>query len=508
MAKVTRGLEGRRFVALAVVLILGILLGISISALQRQDAGGKKSAVVSGGKNFKDNADMCDAFTEVAASVGPAVVSISTERTQKIRVSPFGYSREGSPFHDEFFQRFFGDMFRNAPRELERKQAGMGTGVVIDKEGFILTNEHVISGADKITVAFPDGRKFEGAVKGSDKRSDLAIVKVNARGLPYAPLGDSDLVRTGQWVVAIGNPFGYIVDSAEPTVTAGVISALHRSLPSRKSGYFDLIQTDAAINPGNSGGPLCDLNGEVIGINVAIFSTSGGYQGVGFAIPINLAKAVIDDLKRGRKVSYGWMGVVIQDVNEDLAKYFGLPSAEGVLISQVVEGSPAEKAGIRAGDVVVEINDKPTRETKDLIMAISRVPVGANAKVELIRDRRQISLEVKVAQIPTEEDLARMQGRELPSDERVVVQRWRGLDVYPITDEIVMRFNIQDREGVLVVNVEPASQAYYAALKQGDIIKRVDTKKIESIQDYKEAIKGLKGDVLVYTDRGFTIVKE
>jgi serine protease Do len=291
-------------------------------------------------------------------------------------------------------------------------------------------------------------------------------------------------------------------------VTAGVISALHRSLPSRKSGYYDLIQTDAAINPGNSGGPLCDLEGRIIGINVAIFSTSGGYQGVGFAIPINSAKSIIDDLKRGKKIVYGWMGVVIQDITDDLAKYFGLPNTEGVLISEVVKSSPADKAGLVEGDIIIELDGNRIKHTKDLIMNISRIPVGKKVRAEIMRNKAQMPVAVKIGQMPTEEELTRLQGRPVEKKRGVSIEKWRGLEVYPITDEIARRFNIQDKEGVLVINVEQGSPAHYAALRQGDIIKRIDSNIIRDVEDYKGAIKNLKGDVLIYTDRGFTIVKE
>jgi serine protease Do len=357
-------------------------------------------------------------------------------------------------------------------------------------------------------VTLPDGREFEGKVKGSDPRSDLAIIKIDAENLPVAVLGDSDNVQTGEWVVAIGNPFGHIVDSPEPTVTSGVVSALHRSLPSSKSGYFDLIQTDAAINPGNSGGPLCDLNGRVIGINVAIFSTTGGYQGVGFAIPINVAKKIIDDLIKGKQITYGWIGVVIQDMTDDLAGYFGLTDTEGVLISQVVSGSPAEKGGLRPGDVIIGLNEDKIKSTKDLVMSIGNVPVGDGIEVTVIRNRKRTNLDVRVGKMPTEEEIARMQGRPVEPLERFVAEKWRGIEVFPITREIARRFNIMDKDGVIVVNVEAGSPAFYAGLRQGDIIKGIDNKKIATIEDYRNVIKGLKGDVLIYTDKGFTILKE
>ncbi|MDD5254616.1 MAG: trypsin-like peptidase domain-containing protein, partial [Candidatus Omnitrophica bacterium] len=280
------------------------------------------SAVVTG---------MEDAVVNVANTAGKAVVSISTEITSKsqgVRRFYFGQPFGESPFGGNDLERFFNDFFGEIP-EREYKQTGLGSGVIIDQEGYILTNEHVVRGADKITVTLSDGREFKGEVKGQDMRSDLAVIKINANSLPIASLGDSDGLRIGQWVVAIGNPFGFALENPEPTVTAGVISALHRSLGRGLSrgerDYNDLIQTDAAINPGNSGGPLVNLKGEVIGINVAIFSTSGGYQGIGFAIPVNNAKRILSRLIEGKKILYGWMGVTIQDLTGEMSSYFGLP---------------------------------------------------------------------------------------------------------------------------------------------------------------------------------------
>lgn len=505
MAKIARR---SRLVPFIVVLILGILFGFIISSTNKGPKEDKSAAKKIFTERPGNGANFFDAVSAVAASVGPAVVSISTERTLKVRMSPFPYRREGVPFHDEFFERFFRKFFGVAPEGQERKQTGLGSGVVIDKSGYILTNEHVVGGADKIMVTLSNGRSFEAKIKGSDFRSDLAILKIDADDLTFAVLGDSDLVRTGEWVVAIGNPFGYVVDSPEPTVTAGVVSALHRSLPSKKSGYLDLIQTDAAINPGNSGGPLCDLEGNIIGINVAIFSTSGGYQGVGFAIPSNLIKNIIEDLKMGKKITYGWMGIVIQDVSVDLAKYFGMPDTEGVLISEIVKGSPAEIAGLKAGDVIVELEGNKIKNTKGLIMNISRIPVGKTINVKIVRDKKIRSITVDIGQMPSEEELARIHGNDVEPKEAIEVKKWRGIEVFPITKEVIRRFNIRDKEGVFIVNVDRGSQAYYASLRQGDIIKRIDTNIIRTIDDYKKAIYRLKGDVLVYTNRGFTIVKE
>ncbi len=459
-------------------------------------------------KEVSGEVGLRNAFVEVAKIAGPSVASISTERTRKFRVSRFSFGRDRMfPFSNDPFDEFFRDFYRGAPEEYERKQAGLGSGCIIDKRGYILTNEHVVSGADKITVTLSDGRKFDGKVMGSDKKSDLAVINIDASGLPVMPLGNSDLVQTGEWVAAIGNPFGYIVDSPKPTVTIGVVSALHRSLPSSKSGYLDLIQTDAAINPGNSGGPLCDLKGNVIGINVAIFSTSGGHQGIGFAIPINLAKKIMDDLIKGKKITYPWLGIVGQGITEDLSSYFGLKDQKGILVAQIVKESPAFKAGLKEGDIIVKFDGVDVDSMKDLLVKINNTPVGKRVNILMIRDKTKIPLMIDIGEMPSEEEMARMEGKAL-EEEHEVVAEWRGMQTFPITQDLAARLDIRDREGVIVVNVIPRSPAYFAGLRPGDIIMRINNKEIGTIEDYKEAVKALKGNALIYTDRGFTIVKE
>ncbi|MBL7069272.1 MAG: trypsin-like peptidase domain-containing protein [Candidatus Omnitrophica bacterium] len=505
MKRTFNSFKGGRFrLFLTAVLIIAVIAGIIFALQKRCEV---RSVTPKGLKRVVGEVDIRNAIIKVADTVGPAVVSISTERTHTFKVDRLPSGRGESPFHDEFFEKFFEDFFRGLPEEYEKKQTGLGSGVIINRDGCILTNEHVVSDADKITVTLPDGRKLLGRVKGSDTRSDLAIVKIDANNLPVCTLGNSDLIQTGEWAVAIGNPFGYIVDSPKPTVTVGVISALHRSLPSKKSGYLDLIQTDAAINPGNSGGPLCDLDGNVIGINVAIFSTTGGYQGVGFAIPINSAKLVIDDLIKGKKIAYGWVGVVIQDVTEDLAKYFGISDRKGVLIAKVIEGSPADRGGLKEGDVITRFDDREIAGIRDIIVNITRLPIGKRVDVRVIRDKRPLEFAIEIGSMPSEEELAELEGRPYEG-KRAVSEKWRGIEVTTITREFASRFDIMNKEGVIVVSVERGSPADNANLKVGDIIRRIESYTIKTIEDYKAAISKLKGDILLYTDRGFTIVKE
>jgi len=447
-----------------------------------------------------------DAVINVARIAGPAVVSISTEHIAKIGGGRKYYFRtpyEESPFgEDEFFHKFFEDFFGELP-EREYKQVGLGSGVIIDAQGYILTNEHVVDDAEKITVTLPDGREFKGEIKGKDKRSDLAVIKIEAKNLPVASMGDSDNLKIGQWVVAIGNPFGFAMENPEPTVTAGVISALHRSLGRafpRDRNFSDLIQTDAAINPGNSGGPLVNLKWEVVGINTAIFSTSGGYQGVGFAIPINGAKKIISKLIEGKKILYGWLGVTVQNLTDDLAAYFGLPDKIGVLVAKVLEDGPAQKAGMKESDVIKQVDGKPVNNVKELINIVSNIEVGKKIKVLVVREKKELNLEVQIGERP-----------ETAEEEQIVPSApgaWRGLEVEELTAENAQRFRAEAKIGVIVVNVEPNSPADAAGINPGDLILEVNKQPVKSMADYEKITKGLKGDCLVKTERGYFVIKE
>lgn len=435
-----------------------------------------------------------EAFIRVAEEVGPAVVSIISERTQTVGGEYFF-----SPFGDDFFERFFKEFFGEIPKRKFRSM-GLGSGIIIDPNGYILTNEHVIHGADKITVTLPDGREFKAKLVGKDYRADLAVLKIDAKNLPYAKLGDSDKVKIGQWAIAIGNPFGFAVKSPKPTVTVGVISALHRTLPAteyRDRIYTDLIQTDAAINPGNSGGPLLNLKGEVIGINVAIYTTSGGYQGIGFAIPINQAKYVLDKLIKGEEVEYGWLGVQIQDLNKELAEYFGLPDQRGALVAKVLKNSPAQRAGIREGDVIRKFNGKDVEDTKDLMNKVMHTEVGKVVEVEIIRDGNPMKLKVKIGKRPLH--IGKAGAGE---------HSWRGMTVGDITEEIRRAYNITEEEGVVVLEVDPDSPAGDAGIREGDVILEVNRKIVRDLEDFIELTKDLKGKALIRTHRGYFLISE
>ncbi len=438
-----------------------------------------------------------NAFIRVAQEVGLAVVSISTEHITKMRgglySNPYG--------SDNFFDRFFNDFFGDIP-EREFRQRGLGSGVIIDQSGYILTNEHVIRNADKITVTLTDGREFEGELRGKDERSDLAIIKIESSNLPVAKLGDSDKARIGQWAIAIGNPFGYAIASAKPTVTVGVVSAVDRSLPAaigRGKDYSGLIQTDAAINPGNSGGPLVDINGEVIGVNVAIFSTSGGYQGIGFAIPINAAKEILKTLIEGKKVLYGWLGVSVQDIDSVLADYFSFSDEEGVIVVKVLSDSPAEKGGLRERDVIRRLDGARIKDLKALLDIVGQANVGKSVVVGIIRDGQDIPVTIKIGDRPS--------GIAGEEDQAETGELWRGLEIIQITPDIARRYRIEDKKGLIVSNVEIDSVADEAGVSTGDIIVKIDNKSVNNMNDYRTIISNVSGDVLVKTGRGYSVIK-
>ncbi|MBI4342812.1 MAG: Do family serine endopeptidase, partial [Candidatus Omnitrophica bacterium] len=444
------------------------------------------------------------AFGQIAQRVGPAVVSISTEQIERVRqyfrVHPF-FGDE--PF-EEFFRQFYGDM-----PEREFRRFGLGSGVVIDEQGYILTNEHVVADAEKITVTLADGREFVGTVKGKDPRSDLAVIKIDAKKLTAAPLGDSATVRTGQWAIALGNPFGLMgvgpsvrALGAEPTLTVGVISALNRQLPRASRydrDYSDLIQTDAAINPGNSGGPLLNLHGEVIGINVAILTSSRGFEGIGFAIPVNKAKGVLDELIAGRKVIYGWLGIQIQDITEDVAGYYGLVERDGVLVYLVLPDSPASKAGIKDGDIIKSYQGQAVHHSRELIERVSGTKAGTRVAVEILRDGKPQTLQVEIGERPVDADVEGAAG---------VTEAWRGLQVANLSPEQLERLSLPSgTTGVLVVGVEEDSLAEQAGLRQGDIINEINRIRVETVSDYRSAIAQVKKDALVRTNRGYVVIK-
>jgi serine protease Do len=401
-----------------------------------------------------------EAIVRVVEEVKPAVVNLSIEKTVR-GIGPFRFEWHwdwDSPL-DDFFRRFFEDF------EREYRTRSLGTGVIIDSRGYILTNHHVVKGADIIKVKLFDGRKFRGRVVGQDSKTDIALIKIDAKQLPVAKLGDSDKVRIGSWVIAIGNPFGL-----EHTVTVGVISGKGRAIGA--TAYEDFIQTDASINPGNSGGPLVNLRGEVIGINTAIVAPPG--QGIGFAIPINMAKRVIDDLITRGRVTRPWLGVTIQDITEELAPHFDVRPGEGVLVSWVAPGSPAERAGIKEGDIIKKVDGRSVTSARRLQNEILRREVGETVKITLLRDGRRLTFYVALGEMP-EEGVAKREKKE----ERL------GITAKTLTPELARSFNLDpDDEGVVIIEVERGSPAELGGLRRGDLIKEINHNPIKDIRDF------------------------
>ena len=416
-------------------------------------------------------------FSELAEIAGPAVVNIRTVKTIKGGGPVFRQFQRGpqgreNPFND-FFERFFGE---NVPREF--KQPSLGSGFIIDKNGFVVTNNHVIEDADQIKVKLDDDIEFEAEVVGRDPNTDLALLKIESeKELPYLNMGNSDELKIGQWVVAIGSPFGL-----ERTVTAGIVSAKGRVIGS--GPYDDFIQTDASINPGNSGGPLLNMKGEVIGINTAIIASG---TGIGFAIPVNLAEGIIAQLKSEGEVTRGWLGVAIQDLSKEMADYYGLKDRKGVLVADVFEGDPADKAGIKAKDIILEVNDEKIETSRQLTSMIAGLKVGETAKVEVLRNGKNKTFKVKLAK-RSEEKLA---GRNTPQKRE---EEELGIRVTDLTSEMAQRFNLGDSAGVVVVGVEPGNKGSEAGVQVGDIIKEINHQTIESATDYSAAVRKIDAD--------------
>jgi len=449
------------------------------------------------------NINFEDAIVNVAADIGKSVVSISSVGREKIGKNLSERSLLNR-FNDDSFRNFFEDFFGAQP-EVEFKRIGLGSGVVIDKSGYILTNEHVISGATEIKVKLSDGREFDAQVTGSDKRSDLAVIKINAINLAPVKLGDSDSLKIGKWVVAVGNPFGFAIDNPEPTVTVGVISALHRYVPAlgkRERTYDELIQTDAAINPGNSGGPLVSLEGEVIGINTAIISLSGGYQGLGFAIPVNKVKRILPKLMKGEKIAYGWLGLSIQDLNEELRDYFSLKEKAGIIVVKVYNNSPASLAGIKEGDLILTFDNQQVKAARDLISMVSAFEIGAEVPLKILREGKEMNLNIKVGQSPKDVTI--------PEEEPQTAQRKapRGLEIDDLNPVYRQRFKIRENSGVIVTYIEEGTPADKSNLVVGDVISKVNGKEVKNKEDFITITSKTKESWLLKTNKGFTVIKE
>ncbi len=419
-----------------------------------------------------------ECFIRIAEEVKPAVVNISTVHVIKGKRIFRGF--EDDLFKDSPFEDFFKDFFES-PHQGERdwKQKSLGSGIIIDKSGYILTNNHVIAGASEIKVVLAKNEEYEAKVIGRDPKTDLAIIKIEAKkDLPVVILGDSDNLRVGQWAIAIGNPFGL-----DRTVTVGVISATGRSELGITT-YENFIQTDASINRGNSGGPLLNIHGEVIGVSTAIV---GGASGIGFAIPVNMARDILGDLIDKGKVVRGWLGVIIQQITPELKESFGLVSEEGALVSDVLKDSPAEKAGIKRGDVIVAFDGKKVGDVRELQRTAAKAEVNKTIQLDIIRDKKNLSLKVKIGEMP----------RELaPEEEKSLeeAESWLGIKVQDITPDLARQLNLKDTQGVIITQVEFDSVAELAGLRVRDVILEINGQKIKNISEYEKTVKALDKD--------------
>jgi len=460
------------------VLAAGMVLAsrLTLTAPTRAAADREKPALAAG-------SDLSEAqlfgfnFAKIAEEEKKFVVNINTTKTFKRRLRQSPRGRRGlMPFggEEDFFNHFFGQL-----PERDLKQQSLGSGFIVDKAGYILTNNHVVEGADDIRVTLLDGRSYDAEVTGRDPKTDIALIRIKPEnGLPVATLGDSDALRVGEWVVAIGNPFGL-----GHTVTAGVVSAKDRTIG---AGPYDaFIQTDASINPGNSGGPLFNVRGEVVGINSAI-SSSG--QGIGFAIPINMARDIMEQLRENGSVTRGWLGVQIQALTPDLRDSLGLDGEGGALIAGVIKGDPAEKAGLKPGDVIMEFDGRSVRSDRDLVAVVGNTPVGRKVALKIVRDGKNLTLTVKVAKRSDDKDEAAAEDDDGPTVKESGKVRI-GVQVQDVTAALAEQLGLDDTAGALVVEVLEGSPVERAGIERGNVILEANRQPVESAAAFVRAVR-------------------
>jgi serine protease Do len=462
------------FKGVVLVALVSLVVGLGISgALDWLAPSRALNLSESGNTDFRTSGALPD-FVPLAKKMRPIVVNISSTQMSEGRGgsqefgSPFG---EEDPFND-FWRRFFGGPVPRGPQ----RQRSLGSGFIIDGDGSIVTNNHVVENAQKIVVKLlADDQEYEAKVVGRDPKTDIAVIKINAKTpLPTATLGDSDRLEVGEWVVAIGNPFG--LDS---TVTSGIVSAKGRHIG--QGPYDNFIQTDASINPGNSGGPLINLRGEVIGINTAIFSRTGGNMGIGFAIPINLAKELLPQLRGKGKVVRGYLGVLIQKVTPEIADSLGMDKGYGALVANVSKDGPAEKAGVKVGDVIIEFDGKEVRDSGDLPILVARTPVEKKVRMKVLRDKKEVMLSVSVGELKEEEVVA-----SIPEKGEL------GMTVQRVTPQIAESLGLDKAEGVVVTDVEAGSTADESGIRRGDVILQIDRKPIRSVEEYRKSVAAIR----------------
>ncbi|RMG73675.1 MAG: DegQ family serine endoprotease [Nitrospirae bacterium] len=470
------------------LVILGVITGLVISSRMdvQQVLLAEDTGISSSTTEFLERFNR--SLSEVAETVKPSVVNISTTKTVTLRDNPFR-----DFFEDPFFRRFFGGE-NPFGHKRKYKSSSLGSGVIVTTDGYILTNNHVVKDADEIKVKLYDRREFDGKVIGTDPKTDIAVIKIDAKDLPAIKIGNSDRLRVGEVVLAIGNPFGL-----SHTITMGIVSAKGRSHVGI-TDYEDFIQTDAAINPGNSGGALVNIKGELVGINTAIFSTSGGYMGIGFAIPSNMARAVMNSIISYGKVIRGWLGVTIQDLTPELAKHFNIKETEGSLVTDVVEDSPADKAGFKRGDLIVEFDGKPVKDSTSLRNMVANTPPGKQVMVKVVREGEEKILTVVLGEYPE-----KLEARRSYRDNVL-----RGVYVQNLTPELKERLDIPEKvEGVLVTNIEEDSPAS-EALRRNDVIQEINREEIKNTDDYDRVVSKIGRDesvlILVYRNGGYLYI--
>ena len=426
------------------------------------------SSFLQAAEKAKGPADLRTAIVEVAKRNIPAVVHIEVTARQEVVVP-------STPFEDDPFFRFFFDLPQR-PKKFQRELRGMGTGMIIDAEGHILTNNHVVAGATEIQVLLDTGRRYRAQLVGADPKTDLAVIKISApEPLPHVTFGDSDKVEVGEWVVAIGHPRGL-----DHTVTQGIISAKHRRGIMDPSTYQDFLQTDAAINPGNSGGPLLNLEGEVIGVNAAIASVSGGYEGIGFAIPSNMALHIAKALIAHGKVERGWFGIRMQDLTPELARSFGLDTTKGVLIADVVRGGPADRGGLRRGDVVIAYQGKPIADAIQLQNEIANTPVGQEVKFAIVRQGKRQELTLRIGS-PQEADRSSV----------TILRERLGVNARPLSPSEAKRYGLEGQQGIVITSLDPQGPLAEAGLEPGDVLLEMNGMAIESWDAFLGMVRSL-----------------
>lgn len=470
---------------IVMALILGYIIG------ERSDLFSKKTPLAPYTYNLQvpDNpSGDSSAFSNVVKVISPLVVNISTTKTiTKKDTAPLSHFFD-SPFQD-FFEPF------NMPKKW--KEESLGSGVLVSQDGYIITNNHVVEKSDEIKVTLYGQQTYTGKIIGTDPKTDIAVIKISADNLPSIKWGDSDGLRVGEFVLAFGNPF-----SLGHTVTMGIVSALGRANVGI-ADYEDFIQTDAAINPGNSGGPLVNIKGELVGINTAIFSKTGGYQGIGFAVPSNMARSVMTQLINEGKVTRGWLGVTIQNLTPELSKEFGLKNTTGALVTDIFDDSPASKAGLKRGDVVIEVNGKKIKNVENLRNMVSQSKIGKKIKVTALRNSKKLVLNAVISEFP--QDMA----RTMPEDKTETMPEEKnelaGFNVMDLTSEIAKQLGLSRTEsGVVIVKVDPYSPAGDAGLKKGDVIQEINKKRIKNLNEFNKITPHIrKGDtLLLFINRG------